>query len=88
MTSNSTSKSDNSSRTPHGVRGLKSCVRESGRMPLGRTPHGVRGLKSEKKPAEIYLTRRTPHGVRGLKYLPRRADHTAINVAPLTGCVD
>ena len=35
-----------SSRTPHGVRGLKSCnCLRSFYKTLGRTPHGVRGLK-------------------------------------------
>ena len=34
------------SRTPHGVRGLKSELRCGEHWYEGRTPHGVRGLKS------------------------------------------
>ena len=34
-----------SSRTPHGVRGLKSHARRAAPLPNRRTPHGVRGLK-------------------------------------------
>ena len=37
--------STRSSRTPHGVRGLKYDPASAGRVHSGRTPHGVRGLK-------------------------------------------
>ena len=58
------------SRTPHGVRGLKSDSKsETFIKSHGRTPHGVRGLKfpiTGNYPKRC--SSRTPHGVRGLKY--------------------
>ena len=55
------------SRTPHGVRGLKSDWSVLWLHPSSRTPHGVRGLKF--RPCQPCLAGfgRTPHGVRGLK---------------------
>ena len=39
---------EKTSRTPHGVRGLKSTEESPLALVVaGRTPHGVRGLKSE-----------------------------------------
>ena len=56
------------SRTPQGVRGLKSS-RTYGRFGTGkcRTPQGVRGLKSRRVGAQEPSAGRTPQGVRGLK---------------------
>ena len=56
------------SRTPHGVRGLKSYPARHGRALYSRTPHGVRGLKWLSTVGFPVYVSRTPHGVRGLKY--------------------
>ena len=54
----------------------------------GRTPHGVRGLKSILGMITRLTRCRTPHGVRGLKSSVREYGLDAVEVAPLTGCVD
>ena len=54
-------------RSPHGERGLKCPLVDTGLARLGRSPHGERGLKfgvTERRTATI---RRSPHGERGLK---------------------
>ena len=57
-----------SSRTPHGVRGLKCDWGSRTGNTISRTPHGVRGLKSLRLIALVLSEAgRTPHGVRGLK---------------------
>ena len=58
---------DTISRTPHGVRGLKSPILWAVVLWWGRTPHGVRGLKFAQKQEILAGSSRTPHGVRGLK---------------------
>ena len=55
------------SRTPHGVRGLKLRHYRQADAINRRTPHGVRGLKYDGEAQRGAHARRTPHGVRGLK---------------------
>ena len=56
------------SRTPRGVRGLKSLCGRVSRYARSRTPRGVRGLKHKIMDRfNAGDTGRTPRGVRGLK---------------------
>ena len=57
------------SRTPQGVRGLKSICRFRSRIRCSRTPQGVRGLKFRELILDKYKKSRTPQGVRGLKFI-------------------
>ena len=79
---------DETSRTPHGVRGLKFFGVCEMVDSYGRTPHGVRGLKWHVTNLRATASSRTPHGVRGLKSLGTVTFHQSRQVAPLTGCVD
>ena len=78
-----------SSRTPHGVRGLKYRLR---RLHVVRTQsHPSRGAWIEIlnfEGLERATAGRTPHGVRGLKFSYASPAHGIQQVAPLTGCVD
>ena len=56
------------SRTPRGVRGLKSAYLRAFLLWYRRTPRGVRGLKFFHLVPIYILHSRTPRGVRGLKF--------------------
>ena len=77
-----------SSRTPHGVRGLKyNVLRLSA---IDSMSHPSRGAWIEILIPTYARSSagRTPHGVRGLKYSCHRSCRLSPRVAPLTGCVD
>ena len=77
------------SRTPSGVRGLKSQCRE---LPSsGGQSHPVRGAWIEieaGKEVTAVMCCRTPSGVRGLKLLIIVSSSDFLTVAPRQGCVD
>ena len=78
-----------SSRTPHGVRGLKFKLTKIVNKIL--RSHPARGAWIEiliELSYQLNRDRRTPHGVRGLKFFGRTLLNALIGVAPRTGCVD
>ena len=78
-----------SSRTPHGVRGLKYAAFDGGgRLERSHPSRGAWIEITSKTSKEPHMIGRTPHGVRGLKSVHRSAATAGQQVAPLTGCVD
>ena len=76
------------SRTPHGVRGLKSANQGKIISWLGRTPHGVRGLKCELDGVGLHAVASHPSRGAWIEIAERPCGNRLVRVAPLTGCVD
>ena len=78
------------SRTPQGVRGLKTGPDPNPRGGVsGRTPQGVAWIETYfgcKGKHDVYC--RTPQGVRGLKQKQAAVVFVFVPVAPRRGCVD
>ena len=75
-------KSDNTGRSPHGERGLKSFFRWSSYRCQGRSPHGERGLKSTCCGSPVMKNGRSPHGERGLKFDQIAAWRSSVGRSP------
>ena len=73
------------SRTPRGVRGLKSSSTWIPRRRSGRTPRGVRGLKLLQGHGVGSCGGRTPRGVRGLKSARFCQDQCTLSSHPSRG---
>ena len=89
MTASEYGRACDSSRTPHGVRGLK--LHGYRVHALGQQSHPSRGAWIEILVMLCGSWRsccRTPHGVRGLKFQAVEGLAGRGEVAPLTGCVD
>ena len=77
-----------SSRTPRGVRGLKSLPRGDRLDDRRRTPRGVRGLKCHLYTLAVQELKSHPSRGAWIEILVDDIESPDFGVAPLAGCVD